>query len=362
MADPIVYHRGVDFPPLLRGVVAGLQEIFPVPHDLFLLACSGTGVMEAALVNTLCRGDRALVVQAGQFGARWTDLCLAYGVEPIVVDLPWGAAVDPNGVAGALRKHPDIRAVFATQSETSTGVLHDVETLGKVVRRTDALLIVDGVSSVGAHPLPAAEWGIDVAVTASQKGLMVPPGVGVISVGPRAWSAAERSDLPKLYWDLKAYRTAMSEGRGPATLPVTLLSGLRAALDMIREEGPEAVWTRHARHARAVQNAAVALGLFRFAARPSNALTAIGLPGGLDGVALMEILRDRYGIVVGGGLAHLRGRIIRISNLGYVDDLDILTAVSALEMGLRKLGWTFQAGAGVAAAEGALGAKTDSIQ
>jgi len=164
----------------------------------------------------------------------------------------------------------------------------------------------------------------------------------------------ERSDLPKLYFDLKAYRTAMLEGRGPATLPVTLLSGLRAALYMLREEGPEAVWARHARHAGAVQHAAVALGLSRFAARPSNALTAIGLPEGLDGVALMEILRERYGIVVGGGLAHLRGRIIRISNLGYVDDLDILTAVSALEMGLQKLGWAFRAGAGVAAAEGAL--------
>ena len=180
---------------------------------------------------------------------------------------------------------------------------------------------------------------------------MLPPGIGIVAVGPRAWEAAARSGLPRHYWDLESYRQSAAEGRGPATLPVTLLAGLRAALDLIAEEGVEQVWARHARHAGAVRAAATALGLTIFAQRPSNALTAIGLPEEVDGLGLMECLRSRFGIVLGGGLAHLRGRVVRISNLGYVDDLDILSVVSALEMGLRHMGWTFQAGSGVAAAE-----------
>lgn len=359
MAGPVVYHRGPDFPALLRGVAADLKTVFPTPHDLLLLACSGTGAMEAAVANTLTRGDRALVAQAGQFGARWADLCRAYGVDVNLLDFPWGAAIDPDAVADALRKDPSIRAVFATQSETATGVLHDIEALAAVVRQTGALFIVDGVSSVGAHPLPTAKWGVDMAVTASQKGLMLPPGLGIVTVGPRAWEATVRSDLPKYYWNLGAYREALSEGRGPATLPVTLLSGLRAALDMIEEEGLEAVWTRHARHAGAVRSAARALGLSCFAQRPSNALTAIGLPEGIDGVALTDCLRTRCGVVIGGGLAHLRGRMVRISTLGHVDDLDVLTAVAALEMGLKHQNWAFPPGSGVAAAEQALAVRQE---
>ncbi len=354
MAGPIVYHRGPDFPALLTEVASGLKDVFPTPHDVLILACSGTGAMEAAVVNTLSRADRALVIQAGQFGARWADLCRACGVEVSLLDLPWGSAVDPEDVRRCLARDPPVRAVFATQSETSTGVLHDIEAVGAAVRDTGALLVVDGISSVGAHPLRTDHWGVDVAVTASQKGLMLPPGLGIIAVGPRAWEAARRSDLPRWYWDLPRYREAMGEGRGPATLPVTLLAGLRAALAMIREEGIHAVWSRHARHAGALRAAAGALELSPFAERPSNALTAIRLPDGLDGVALVDTMRSRYGVLIGGGLAHLRGRIVRISNLGYVDDLDILNVVSALEMGLREIGWACQQGAGVAAAEQAL--------
>ena len=310
--------------------------------------------MEAALVNTLSCGDKALVLHAGQFGARWMDLCKAYGINAISVERPWGAAIDPNLVAEKLKSHPDVCAVFATQSETATGVLHDIKSIGDAVRKTDALFIVDGVSSVVAHPLCMDEWGVDIAVTASQKGLMVPPGIGVISVGPRAWTASEKSDLPTFYFDLPAYRTSLEEGRGPATLPVTLLAGLEAALGLLNEEGIETVWSRHARHALAVRQAALALGLEIFAESPSNALTAIQLPDSVDGVALMDCLRTNHGVIIGGGLAHLRGKIIRIANLGYMDDLDILTALSALELSLQSLGWEFASGAGVSAGEKAL--------
>ena len=358
MAGTPVYHRGPEFPALLRNAVEGLQEVFPTAYDVFLLSCSGTGAMEAAVANTLCAGDRALVVQAGQFGARWTDLCRAYGVEVVEREFPWGEAVDPQVVAEALRDDPGLRAVFATHSETSTGVLHDIAAIGETVRETDALFVVDGVSSVAAHPLPLEAWNVDLAVTASQKGLMLPPGLGIAAVGPRVWKAHGSSRLPKYYWDLEGYRRSMAEGRAPATLPVTLLAGLRAALQMLRAEGIRNVWARHARHARAVRRSAAALGLTCFARRPSNALTAIVLPESVDGLALTDYMRRECGVVVGGGLGDYRGRMVRISNLGHVDDAGILVAVGALEAGLRETGWEFEAGAGVEAAQCALTAES----
>ena len=351
MAEPLVYHRGPDFPALLRGVVEQLKPVFPTSDDVLLLSASGSGGMEAALVNVLCRGDRALVVQAGQFGAKWTAMCKAYGIEADVIDLPWGKSVDPGQVAERLKS--ETRAVFVTQSETSTGALHDIESIACLVRHTDTLLIVDGVSSVVAHPL-CTDWGVDIAITASQKGLGVPPGVAIVAMGQRAWDATKRADLPKNYFDLTAHKTAFAEGRGPATLPVTLIAGMRAALEMICEEGIENTWRRHARHAGAVRSAAKALGLSIFPEHPSNALTAIALPESVDGLKLMAYVQTRFGIVLGGGLAHLRGRAIRISNLGHVDDLDILSVVAALEMGLRAQNWAFAPGAGIAAAEAVL--------
>lgn len=358
MAGTPVYHRGPEFPALLRNAVEGLQEVFPTAYDVFLLSCSGTGVMEAAVANTLCAGDRALVVQAGQFGARWTDLCMAYGVEVVESEFPWGEAVDPQVVAEALRDDPGLRVVFATHSETSTGVLHDVASIGEIVRGTGALLVVDGVSSVAAHPLPLEAWNVDLAVTASQKGLMLPPGMGIAAVGPRVWKAHLRCRLPKYYWDLERYRTSQEQGRAPATLPVTLLAGLRAALQMLRAEGIRNVWARHARHALAVRRSAAALGLTCFARRPSNALTAIVLPESVDGLALTDYMRRECGVVVGGGLGDYRGRMVRISNLGHVDDAGILEAVGAFEAGLRKAGWGFEVGAGIEAAQCALTAES----
>jgi aspartate aminotransferase-like enzyme len=352
MAEPLVYHRGADFPGFIRDLVEKLKPVFPTQDDVLLLASSGSGAMEAAVVNTLSQAERALVIQAGQFGAKWTAICRAYGIDVDVMDLPWGAAVDPEQVAERLKAYPETRVVFATQSETSTGVLHDVEGLGQVVGPTDALLVVDGVSSVIAHPLPTCQWGVDIALTASQKGFGVPPGLAVITVSDRAWDVVASSNLPKSYFDLRAYRSAMVEGRGPATLPMTLMAGMRAALALIADEGIEQVWARHARHAESVRQATRALGLSVFPDRPSNVLTAIALPDNIDGLSMMSDLHARFGITVGGGLAHLRGRLIRISNLGFVDDLDILTVVGAFEFSLQKAGWSFTPGIGLAAAEG----------
>jgi aspartate aminotransferase-like enzyme len=351
MASPLVYHRGPDFPDLLKGLVRDLKFVFPTTDEVFILSCSGSGAMEAGIVNCLSKGDRVLVVSAGQFGQKWVDVCKAYGLSTEVLEFPWGESADPLRLREALKKDPDIRAVLATQSETSTGVLHNIEAMGEMVREADALFLVDGVSSVVAHALPTADWGVDIAVTASQKGLMVPPGLAVITMSARAREAASKSDLPRAYLDLDKYRTSYSEGRGPATLPVTLMKGLRAALDMIIEQGMESIWRRHTIQAESVRSAANALGLSCFAKSPSSAVTSIALPDEIDGLILMETLRTKYGVVVGGGLGPLRGRMIRISNLGYIDHLDVLTAISALEMGLRHLGWAFDPGAGVAAAE-----------
>lgn len=354
MAGPVVYHRGPDFPALLTGVVDDLKHLFPTGHEVFLLSTSGTGAMEAAIVNTLSVGDTVIVARAGNFGARWDKICEAYGIHVIPVEAPWGRTIQPDAVADALKTHPDARAVLTTHSETSTGVLHDIEAIGNVVAATDALFIVDGISSVCAHPLPTDDWGIDVAVTASQKGLMVPPGFAVIAFGPKARKASAGSTLPKHYLDLALYRQSLDEGRGPFTLPVTLLVGARAALDMISEEGIENVWSRHARQAEASRAATTALGLDIFAERPSNVLTAIALPETVDGLDLMRRLREQHGIVVGGGLAHLRGKLIRLSNLGYVEDADILAAVGALEYLLLEMGVDIAQGSGTSAAEDVL--------
>lgn len=354
MAGPLVYHRGPDFPALLTGIVEDVKRVFPTGHDVYLLSTSGTGAMEAAVVNTLSPGDSVIVARAGNFGLRWDKICEAYGIDVVIVEAEWGKAVDPDCVRAALVANPSARAVLATHSETSTGVLHDIEAIGKIVSGTDALLIVDGVSSVCAHPLPTDDWGVDVAVTASQKGLMVPPGFAIIAFGPKAGKASERSTLPKHYLDLSEYRQSLEEGRGPFTLPVTLLVGARAALDAIGEEGIDSIWERHARQASAARAATDALGLDLFAERPSNVLTSIGLPETIDGLEVMTRLREQHGVVVGGGLAHLRGRILRVSNLGYVVDEDLLAGIEAIETVLSDMGGDIEVGAGVTGARDVL--------
>lgn len=354
MAGPIVYHRGPDFPELLTGVVADTKTLFPADDDLYLLSTSGTGAMEAAVVNTLSPGDRAIVAQAGNFGARWKEICAAHGIDVVSVDAEWGESVDPEAVSTALGENGDVKAVLTTQSETSTGALHDIEAIGRVVSETDALLIVDGISSVCAHRLDTRAWNVDVAVTGSQKGLGLPPGLSAITFGQRALAAQAEARCPRFYLDLAKYRAALAEGRGPSTLPVTLITGLRAALDLVAAEGVDAVWARHARQAGAVRQAIWAIGLTCFAKSPSNALTAVELPESVDGVELMQRLKQSYGAVIGGGLAHLRGRVVRISNLGFVTDDDIRFIVTALEETLAHLGYRFDRGTAIEAAEGIL--------
>ena len=354
MAHPITHHRAPEFEELFAEVNEGLKYLFRTENDVFTLTASGTGALEAAVVNTLSAGDRVLVVRGGKFGERWAELCEAYGVEVVSLDVPWGDAVDPEEVARAFYNDPEIKAVLATQSETSTGVLHDIEAIHEQMRDYPALLIVDAVSGMTANPLEFDRWKLDVLVTGSQKGLMLPPGLAFICLSDRAWIMSERSNLPKYYWDLAKARASLAKRQTPYTPAVSLLVGLREALTMIREEGLENVWSRHARHAGAVRTAVSALGLTLFAQAPSNVLTIAEVPEGIDGKALVSRFRSEYGVTITGGQDHLSGKVFRISHLGYVDDFDLLAAISALERVLADLGWSFDPGTGVAALQRAL--------
>ncbi|MFH1007551.1 MAG: alanine--glyoxylate aminotransferase family protein [Candidatus Latescibacterota bacterium] len=353
MAEPIIHHRSQEFGRMFASVNEGLKYLFQTENDVLTLTSSGTGAMEAAVVNLLCAGDRALVVRGGKFGERWGELCETYGVHVTAIDVPWGQAVPPETISEHLKADPTIKAVFATQSETSTGALNDIEAIGRVVRETEALLVVDAITGIGAHPMLPDAWGVDVVVTGSQKGLMLPPGLAFIALNERAWAAVKRSDLPKYYLDLTKAKKSLSKNQNPYTPAVSIIVGLKAALDMISEEGIENVWARHARNAEATRAAVRAMGLGIFAKNPSNVLTIVQLPDQIDGKQLVKVL-DGYGLTVAGGQEQLSGRVIRISHLGYTDDFDSLSVIAGLERALRDMGWDLEPGVGLSAAQAVL--------
>ena len=353
MAEPIFHHRTPEYERLFEDVCAKLKKVFLTEGDVFTLASSGTGAMETAVVNSLARGDRAIAVRGGKFGERWYEICTAYGVETFPLDVEWGRAVTPEALKKALDANPGVKAVFTTQSETSTGVLTDIRALGEVVREYDAALVTDAVSGLGAHELRQDAWGIDIVVSGSQKTFMLPPGLGFVSVAKDSWKFVERSDLPKYYWDLKKYKKSLDKKQNPFTPPVTLIAGLRETLDMILAEGLEAIWRRHALVAAAMRAGVSAIGLSLFPKCPSNVLTTTLLPEGIDGGALVKALK-RNGVFPAGGQDALKGKIIRIAHIGYLDEHDMLAALSGLECSLREVGYSFVPGESLKAAQNVL--------
>lgn len=352
MAQPIIHHRHPEFGEMFRRVNENLRYLFQTQQDVLTLTSSGTGAMEAAVCNLLSPKDRAIFVNAGKFGERWGEICRAYGVETEEIRVEWGDPVDPKLIVDCLQNHSGTKAVFVTHSETSTGVLHDVQEIARLVREnSDALVVVDGITSVGAVELRTDAWGIDVVITGSQKGLMIPPGLSFITLSNRAWKQAEQSTLPKYYLGLQRAKKALPQNETPWTPAVTLLAGLDIALGMIRQEGIESVWERHALLAKAIRAGSEALGLRLFARSPSNALTAICIPPGLDAKRFSQTLKKTYGITVAGGQGQLKDKVFRISHLGYYDELDAVGVISALEMTLRDCGWRFETGAGVRAVQ-----------
>jgi len=308
--------------------------------------------MEGSVTNLLSPGDEVAVVNGGKFGERWTKICQAYGVRVHEIVVEWGRAVVPQMVEIALREYPATRAVFVQASETSTCALHPVAAIAELTRARDTLLVVDGITAVGVCDVPMDRWGIDILVTGSQKALMLPPGLAFVALSERAWAATERARLPRFYFDFKRERKGIAERSTAWTPAISLIQGLRVALAMLRGEGLANVYARHDRLARATRAAATALG-FRLLApeSPSPAATAIMLPDGFDGAALFRYLRDRMRITFAGGQDRLKGKIIRLAHLGYVDVFDVVNGVAALELALHRFGVPIELGRGVGAAE-----------
>lgn len=348
MAQPIIHHRNKEFEDLFSEVNDGLQYLYQTAQPVLTFASSGTGAMEAAFVNCHSHGDTILNLECGKFGERWTALPKAYGLEVDVLRLPWGLSPDPDGVKEFLKKKPTVRSVVMTHSETSTGAFTDVQAMARVVREhSDALVIVDGVTSVGAMELRFDDWGLDVVVTGSQKGLMLPPGLGICAVSKRAQNAAAASNLPRFYFDFNRAIEDWRKGTTPFTPAVSLIIGLREALRMMREEGLENVWRRHAMMAEGCRRAMRALGLELLARQPANAVTAVKVPAGIDGEELFKKLRSRFGMTLAGGQDNLKGRIFRVSHLGYYDAFDMLAVLAGIERVLSEFGYRFEPGLGV---------------
>jgi aspartate aminotransferase-like enzyme len=351
MSETMIHHRTPQFNKVFEEARQGLKTLFGTHGDVLMLACSGTGAMEAAVSNLFSPGDKVLVINGGKFGERWLNIANAFGLDPIEVKVEWGQAVKVDVVEKQLKLHPEIQSVMLQASETSTTVLHPVMEIASLTKN-GPLFLVDGVTAVGVLPVPLDEWGIDALVTGSQKALMLPPGLGFIALSERAWQKTKKAKLPRFYFDLNLERKNQAKGSGAFTPAVSLIFGLRASLNMMAREGLDRVYARHARMARATRAGATAMGLKLLAPdSPSPAATGIFLPAGLDADKVLDYLRDQMGVVLAEGQDQLKGKAIRIAHVGYMGAFDVITAIAALEMALRKFDAEIPFGRGVAAAQ-----------
>jgi len=352
MAEPLIHHRSPQFSSVFAEVQNGLQYLFQTQNEVLTFAASGTGAMDGAVSNLLSVGDKVLVVRGGKFGERWAEICEAYGLNVENIDLTWGEAVDPDAIAEKLSTKPDIRAIFVQAHETSTGVKHDVKKIGQIVKDfEDTILIVDAISALGVFDVKTDDWHLDVVVSGSQKGLMLPPGLAFVSISPKAWEFADRSDLPKYYFNFLKERKSLVKNQTAFTSPVSLVMGLREVLKMIKAEGLDFYFFRHRLLAKATRAAAKAMGLDTFAKVPSEGVTVFRAPDGIDAQEVVRIVREKYGITIAGGQARLKGKIFRIAHMGYIGPFDIILTVSAVEMALKELGHALELGAGVKAVQ-----------
>lgn len=353
MAKHPIGHRSGEFSQIIAETNANLKWLFQTKNPVLAIAASGTGTIEAAIINFLSAGDRVLVGTNGKFGERWAQISKAYGLDVQTITAEWGAPLNPDDFDKALSADTDkaIKAVIITHSETSTGVLNDLEAINRHVKtHGEALIIVDAVTSLGSHDIPVDEWGIDVIGSGSQKGFMLPPGLGFVTASDKAWAAYEKATLPKFYLDLGKYRKAAGQNSTPFTPPVNLYFGMKVALEMMQAEGLENIFARHTRHKEATRAAMKALGLPLFApdTHASPAITSV-VPDGVDAEKIRSVMKKRFNIALAGGQDHMAGKMFRMGHLGFVCDRDILCAISALEATLQELGHPAPA-SGVAAA------------
>ena len=353
-AEPIIHHRTAEFSTIFMEATEGLKLVFGTKEDVYILTSSGTGAMEAAVVNLLSPGDKALTINAGKFGERWGNICKAYGIAHKEIVVEWGKDYAKDDLAAELKAMPDCKAVFCQLSETSTGAIFDVQGFAEVVSATNAILVVDGISGTGAMPCPMDDWKIDVVLSGSQKSFMIPPGLAYIAVSPKAWKLVETAKCPKFYFDLKKARKNLADKTTPWTPAISLVIQQKKALDIIKAMGLEKLFEHHRILGDATRAGVKAMGLELLAQKPGNILTAVRTPAGVDGGKIVKTMQNKYMAYIAGAQDPNKGKFFRIAHLGYMGGFDIITALSALEMTLMDLGFKFEAGSGIRAAQAVL--------
>ncbi|HPI02218.1 MAG TPA: alanine--glyoxylate aminotransferase family protein [Candidatus Goldiibacteriota bacterium] len=350
-AKPVIHHRTPQYRKILTEVVDGMKYVLGTENNVFVIGASGTGAMEMSVANTVNAGDKVIVASIGVFGDRWEAIAKVYGANVVKIAAEWGTAVKPAELKKALDENPDAVAVFTTLNETSTGVYNDIEAFGKLTVNHKAILVVDGISGIGAQPFYMDKWNVDIIAVGSQKGLMIPPGLAYIAASKKAWAVIENCKSPKFYFDMKKYEKAATKEKmpdTPFTSAVSLVCQQAAALKLIKEEGIEKVWERHEKLSKAVREGIKALGLELFAKEnPAVVLCSVVVPEGIDGKALMKKIRDEYGISMAGGQGKMEGKLLRIGTLGYTDRFDAVMGVAAAEMALKDMGAKIEVGKGV---------------
>ena len=349
LAKPVTYHRAAEAKAVLAEVTDDLKYVFQTQNPPLTLTCSGTGGMDAAVASSVAPGEKVILLTAGRWGERWQGVLKAYGATTIRVEVPYGEAVRPDQLERALNDHPDAVAVCATLSETSTGVGHDIQAFGKLVAGTKAILLVDAISGLGAMECRTDDWHLDIVVAGSQKALMLPPGLAFVAVSDKAWQKIDATPIRAFYLDLRRYKKSIAESDTPFTPANTLIRAQRTSLKRIRAEGIENLWARHDKMAAACRAGVTALGLELFAKRPNNGLTVITVPGNIDGTATLKKLEKQHGFKLADGQDTLKGKIWRLSHMGYTDAFDVLGALAALELVLIESGADLDPGASLAA-------------
>ncbi|MGD0783641.1 MAG: alanine--glyoxylate aminotransferase family protein, partial [Candidatus Aminicenantales bacterium] len=331
-AEPIIHHRTPEFSKIFMDTTEGLKMVFGTKEDVFILTSSGTGAMEAAVVNTLSPGDNVLTINAGKFGERWGNICKAYGIAYKEIVVAWGKDFTKEQLDAELKAVPGCKAVLCQLSETSTGAIFDIKGFGEVVSKTEAILIVDGISGTGATPCPMDEWKVDLMVSGCQKSFMIPPGLAYIAFGPKAWKLVETAKCPKFYFDARKAKKNLLDKTTPWTPAISLVIQQKKALDIIAGMGLEKLFAHHRILGDATRAGVKALGLELLAERPGNILSAVKTPAGIDGGKIVKTMQNKYMAYIAGAQDPMKGKFFRIAHLGYMGGFDIITALTALEM------------------------------
>lgn len=350
-AEPIIHHRTPEFSKIFMEVTEGLKYVFGTKEDVYILTSSGTGAMEAAVVNTLSPGDKAITINGGKFGERWGNICKAYGIQHKEIVLEWGQDYTKDELEAELKANPDLKAIFCQLSETSTGAIFDIQGYGEVVSKTNAILVVDGISGAGVMPCPMDDWKVDIFLSGSQKSFMIPPGLAYIAFSQKAWKLVETAKCPKFYFDVKKAKKNLADKTTPWTPGISLIIQQKKSLDIIMAMGLEKLLAHHRILGDATRAGVKALGLELLAKKPGNILTAVKTPAGIEGSKIVKTMQGKYMAYIAGAQDPHKGKFFRIAHLGYMGGFDIIIALTALEMTLSDLSYKFELGASVKAAE-----------